>query len=387
MKISIIGGGISGLTLGAALSGAGAHMDVEIFERAPLSADVFHGYDLVMKPEGGVKVLRELGLLEDITTTARDVRGFCYLSERGSILMQESLRPSGVLPSEGDIFGVSRGRLRETLLSRIKRAVNYNKTLKSYVASDEGVSAQFEDGTEWRGDLLVACDGVNSAVRRQMLGDQPTYLGLITIQGITSDPWPEPLIEKGTLMTLGPGSSIIVQRNYASGATHWSYTTHAPLGSLSNRGPEILKQWVADRVKRWTPPFETLVRNTPTDRIRLRSIYDREPTRNTLAGSVILIGDAAHPMSPFHGLGANMAMLDALKLSEVLAAPHETKQDLARALSDFNDEMFERTKPVVLLSRKAAQGFHARSWTARKLRNAGLRAFHRLGGFAKPSSH
>jgi 2-polyprenyl-6-methoxyphenol hydroxylase-like FAD-dependent oxidoreductase len=81
-------------------------------------------------------------------------------------------------------------------------------------------------------------------------------------------------------------------------------------------------------------------------------------------------------MSPFHGQGANMAMLDALRLAEALALAHGKQQSLETWLYQFNDEMFQRTRPITLISRKAAQGFGMHSAADRRLRNIDLGLMH-----------
>jgi len=104
----------------------------------------------------------------------------------------------------------------------------------------------------------------------------------------------------------------------------------------------------------------------------VRGYYDNEPVRQVRQGRVWLIGDAAHPMCPFQGQGANMAMLDGLKLAQFfgeLAADPSSEEAKAAAIER---DIVTRGRKAVLESRNAAHQFHNTSRLQQWLRNVGF---------------
>jgi salicylate hydroxylase len=117
--------------------------------------------------------------------------------------------------------------------------------------------------------------------------------------------------------------------------------------------------------------------STPSETIAcLGGFYDKEPSTHAHANGVVLLGDAAHPMSPFRGEGANMAMLDAVSLADCLDQ-HED-HCIESALVTYEREMLGRSRKAVLLSRHAAREMHSRSRIIQLIRNTKLRLADRF---------
>ena len=111
----------------------------------------------------------------------------------------------------------------------------------------------------------------------------------------------------------------------------------------------------------WHAPIPQVLAETPLSEITGYPAYDRELLRNDMlsaASPVTLIGDAAHPMSPFKGQGANQALLDALSLARSLYAKGDS-QNLQQALRAFEAEMLPRTAAKVIASAEAASFLHS----------------------------
>jgi len=134
---------------------------------------------------------------------------------------------------------------------------------------------------------------------------------------------------------------------------------------ISRQGPAALKQEALERCGKWHSPIPDILQKTPVDLVSGYPVYDRDlitmDMLNTFTPGVTLIGDAAHPMSPFKGQGANQALLDALSLARsVVRATHKrNKTDIPTALEDYHAEMVERSAVKVKASAEAAQFLHS----------------------------
>jgi 2-polyprenyl-6-methoxyphenol hydroxylase-like FAD-dependent oxidoreductase len=136
---------------------------------------------------------------------------------------------------------------------------------------------------------------------------------------------------------------------------------------LSAQGPQALKE-EARRRTQWHDPIPQIIAATLEAQISGYPVYDRELLKPELlekAGQITLIGDAAHPMSPFKGQGANQALLDALSLARGIAkgckplSQWRKKGIRESVLTEFELEMLKRSAVKVKDSAEAAQFLHS----------------------------
>ena len=170
-------------------------------------------------------------------------------------------------------------------------------------------------------------------------------------------------------MVLGNGSTLFLLK--AERGVGWSLTTRAPEKQFDGLSQVALKEHALAATRGWASKFQSVVEGSDTSALlSLGGFYDKEPLRKARTQCLVLLGDAAHPMSPFRGEGANMAMQDALVLADAL---QERGTDLEAALPSYEREMLQRSRKYVLLSRKAAREMHSTSWWVQYIRNAKLR--------------
>jgi 2-polyprenyl-6-methoxyphenol hydroxylase-like FAD-dependent oxidoreductase len=371
VKILIIGAGIGGLTLASLLRQANPAIQMSLVERSaePVSAQLQPGGTLALKEPGGLTALRRLGMYEDLCQVSKPVADFRFLTADGKPLL--TLRKPSPASASGTTWRVPRSALHHHLLRDVMGPIRYGTVCTGYRSQTEKPVVQFADGDEESADLVVACDGVKSAVRRQMIRDEPHYLGLAAITGAIPVAAPHPLLRDGPVMIIGDGGTLLVDQEQQS--IGWALTLHARYHEFERLTHLDLQKRVLLATRGWYSPVREIVEDThPEDIIALGGFYDRNPLLRAHDGNIVLLGDAAHPMSPFRGEGANMAMLDAVVLVDSLG-PFCKDDQLERAIVHYEQEMLARTRRAVLLSRRAAREMHSHNLITRFIRDTKLR--------------
>jgi salicylate hydroxylase len=371
VKILIIGAGIGGLTLANLLRQTNPADEVSLVERSaePESGRPEPGGTLALKEPGGLTALRRLGVYEDLRRVSKPVTDFRFLTAYGKPLL--TLREPAPTSAHGTTWRVPRPALNCQLLRDVKDLVRLGTVCTGYRSQGEKPVVQFAVGEDESADLVVACDGVKSAIRRQMIGDEPHYLGLAAITGAIPAAAPHPLLRDGPVMIIGNGSTLLVDQEQES--IGWALTLPARYHEFEQLTHVDLQKRVLLATRGWYSPIREVLEGTnPLDIADLGGFYDRNPLRRAHDGNVVLLGDAAHPMSPFRGEGANMAMLDALVLVDSLHAWGK-KGQLEHVIALYEREMLARTRRAMLLSRRAAQEMHTRNLISRSIRDAKLR--------------
>jgi salicylate hydroxylase len=363
VKVVIIGAGIGGLTLAAALRRRAPRTDIEVYERDDGPFHRPQGYAIGLKNDGGLGALARFGLRDAVLAgdTSR-VTNFVFTDQRG----RELLALAAGADEKRVTYRVQRRHLKQVLLDAVgDTTIHYGKACVGYEPG--AAEALFAGGGRVAADAVVGCDGVASAVRQQMIGDRTNFLGLSAIYGDAGVQPAHPLLAGGYFMSLGDDGSSFFAYTQPDGTTHLSYTTHGETGGLLDT--------VRNGTAGWHPLIAELVAATKVESLGVRGYYDREPAARVTTHGVWLIGDAAHPMCPFQGQGANTAMLDALDVADLLVDGGDPAPVAAK--------IARRGRKAVLDSRRAAAQFHETRRFRQRNRNLGFRmanAFIRLAG-------
>jgi 2-polyprenyl-6-methoxyphenol hydroxylase-like FAD-dependent oxidoreductase len=329
-KVVIAGGGIGGLTLGIALLKLG--LDVQIYERVAELKEI--GAAVSLFPNA-TSVLRELGLLDPLLEHSYIITG--------ALIRTYDNQKLAFLPVKTDLGVPGISLLRPHLLNVLADAfprerVHLNHAVKRFEQKSDRVIVHFESGERVEGDLLVGCDGVRSAVRKQQVNDgPPIYAGYTSWRGQTRLA-PGTLTEGEAGETMGAGVRAGIWP-VGHGLTSWWVGADEPENTIEE--PEARKAKLLRMCKGWHAPIEELIANSPD--ILKTDLWHRNPIRGWSRGRVTLLGDAAHPMTPNMGQGACMAIEDALVLSRCL----QRYPDVVTALKRYEDLRFDRTKMVV----------------------------------------
>jgi 2-polyprenyl-6-methoxyphenol hydroxylase-like FAD-dependent oxidoreductase len=304
-RLIIAGGGIGGLTAALALNRAG--FDVAVYERAPTFTEVGAGMSLW---PNATRVLRSLGVLEQVLTSGEPVTQFNLYRSNGKLI--SAIVMTGF---QTPALCIHRADLHRALLRQLPEGcLKPGLRLESFAQEPNGVTARFEGGLEVGADGLIAADGINSAVRAQIHGrDGPIYRGYCIWRGIA----PEiPGAVQGHISeTWGRGRRFGVMP-MGQGRVCWYATRNCAPSRLD--APEGRKAEVSDLFKGWHGPIPQLIEATnPADIIK-NDARDRKPLKRWGDRCVTLLGDAAHPITPNVGQGACMAIEDAACLTKCL---------------------------------------------------------------------
>ena len=379
--VAIIGGGIGGMALAVACLHRG--IPFTIYERDKNFDARSQGYGLTLQQaSNAIKGLGILSLENGVISTRHLVH-----TPEGKVIgewgtrkwLQSDIKTS----SKRTNVHIARQSLRLALLEQLggNNAVQWGHQLIGFNGSeDEGVDLSFQvDGKIKRAkaDLVVGADGIRSSVRRLLIGEDTTplrYLDCIVILGIcpldaiensNSD-----LLDSATVFQTANGNERIYIMPYSPDSIMWQLSfpmTEEDAKALSTKGPHALKEEACRRIQ-WHDPIPQILWATQEAMISGYPVYDRELLNAELlkkSGHVTLIGDAAHPMSPFKGQGANQALLDALTLARGIFKGCKSSSNWRTAgirksvLTEFESEMLERSAIKVKDSAEAAKFLHS----------------------------
>ncbi|HEX4952759.1 MAG TPA: NAD(P)/FAD-dependent oxidoreductase [Thermoanaerobaculia bacterium] len=372
LRVAIVGGGLGGLACGIGLRQAGH--EVRVFERDADAGARAQG--VVLNLEGGLSALDRLGLGEAVRAVGFPTPGLAVLDAR--------MRPLIRFPAK-DSFSVARPALRGLLLEALgPDAISWGRRSTGFEEGDEGVTVSFEDGERWGADVLVGADGVRSVVREQRHGDPLEFRRLMILgnelTGEAVEPWAaSPWLAEGKSILLSKHGSFYVTLYSQERRLHWSFglpATEEEIEALA-ADPAGLAGEAARRAAQWPEPVPSLVAASAGHPFRLRGVYDREPLPAAPPGRVTLLGDAAHPMTPYRGLGANLAFEDAADLAEMLSSP-EGAADPVSALAAYERTMAPRGTSAQQASRWTAWLLHFQNPAACAARNSWLRLAQRV---------
>jgi len=307
--ILIAGAGIGGLTLAVALKRRG--VPVTILEREPEIRPA--GAGLALSPNAMV-ALGHLGVAESVERAGALIAKSAILDSTGRTLGAEF--DVGQLAKElgAPIVALHRARLHEVLLGAAGPGiVRTGVSVVRYECAENHVTVVCSDGTKMLGDLLVGADGLRSAIRAQLIGDgDPDYAGYTSWRGVTpagAVPTPARMSE-----SWGRGERFgIVGIGFDQ--IYWFAVANAPRGG---RDQDVKRELLA-RFGDWHSPIAALIERTPDAAILRTDISDRRPVTRWHERRVVLLGDAAHPMTPNMGQGAGQAIEDAAVLDRCLA--------------------------------------------------------------------
>ncbi len=365
LDVAIVGGGVAGLSLALNLHKHG--ISARVYEVAPEVKEL--GVGITLLPHAS-RELFQLGLEQQIRAVALETKESCFFNRFGQLLYKEPRGKYGGNPYPE--FSIHRGRLHMVLYKAACERLGADRILTNRqclgVEQDgNGVTLRFKETTSGsalpavRADVAIACDGVNSTVRRQFYpNERMAFAGINTWRGVTRR---KPIltgrsyIRVGSIRTGkmviypiiddvdGQGNQLInwmaeIQQPESAGQNDWNKP-----GKIEDMLP-IYKDWTYD----WLD-VAGMIRSA--DLILEYPMVDKDPVDRWTFDRVTFAGDAAHPMYPRGSNGGAQAMIDARTLADCIAR----EADALGALKAYEALRLPVTAKIVRTNREQPPDF------------------------------
>ena len=354
--IAVVGGGIAGLTTAHALRRAG--WPVQVFEQAPQLRATGAG---ITVQANAMVALESIGCAQRIAEAGYPLGKGTIRHFEGRVLSGFDMREIARQVGHTGV-AIHRQRLVERLGQDLEDVLHFGARVTDIDHLDEGAAIEFDDGRRQRFGGVVGCDGLYSAVRRALFGDeQLRYVGYTTWRGIAE----MPADEARSTEYWGPGKRF-GSTPISDDEVYWFAVDNAPEGEPPV--DEMLDE-VGRRFRHWNDDVHRVLEKTIEETVLRTDTHDREPIEQWGRGCVTLLGDAAHPMTPNLGQGGSQAIEDAVVLGRVLS-DEASIADGFRRYESLRARRANRLVRESLRLGEIAQWEHA---IARGLRDFGVR--------------
>lgn len=352
MRILVVGGGIGGLCAAIALHRRGHQ--ITLVERAPAFAPV--GAGIVLAPNAA-RVLESLGV-----TLERDGHPLPGLTvQRADGRRLQHLDLAHLAVEHGPTWSISRAELHTALHAALPGDVElrFGASVSALHPLDREVRV-ISDSREESYDFVIGADGLHSTVREQTCGDVPTrYSGTTCYRGIVANPGYRDAIEAWG------GAARIGVVPLSRDRLYYFLVHRSP-----PHAPAVALDALSERFGGFSPEMARLISALPGAPPLHHDLNELDRPVWSPRGQprIVLLGDAAHAMTPNLGQGAAMAIEDAVALATALAP------GLDGAVARYIGVRHRRVRAMQLASRRLGNAAHLRNPVARWAVQCAMRA-------------
>lgn len=361
-NIAIIGGGPGGLTLARLLQIGGAN--VKVYERDAHKDARPKGATLDLHEESGLLALQHAGLMNEFKANYRPGADKLRVTDKHATIVfddgaddrTESNRPE-----------IDRGPLQNILLDSLKAdTVVWDSQFTTMTAKGDGWDIGFKNDNQVYADLVIAADGANSKIRPYLTPIKPFYAGVTAIEGAvynseTASPRIHELLNGGKIFAMDDEKTLIVSSK-GDGSLVFYPGFKVDENWIRDCGIDFSDKaqvlaWFKATYTGWAEVWDELFENASGSFIpRAQYCMPLDQTWEALPNLTIL-GDAAHLMPPYAGEGVNMAMLDALELSQYLLDTHFISTHAA--IAAYEKQMRVRAAETAGITLESTNALHS----------------------------
>ena len=345
LRVAVVGGGIGGATVALALAHHG--VDVAVYERRGTVPPVGSGLGLA---GNGQRVLRGLGLGPALEATGAPISTMRMLGADGAGIAHYD---------SGRLLGMRRADLIRIVLDGLgPGVVHHGRACAGVDVDADRPVVRLVDGSRAAADVVVVADGLRSrcaavVATRPMLRASGTssLRGFVDGGGL-----PEHLVT-GQNAWLGADRHLICYPVDRHGTLNFAAFVPRPAGSADEWSFRVDPEAVRDAYAGWDDDVAAILARA--DEVYRYDLADRDPFGPWTRAGVVLLGDAAHPMLPHMGQGANQAIEDAAVLAALLGAAGDGADlaDLADRLAAYEATRKPRTDRIQEQSRRNGERF------------------------------
>lgn len=378
-KVAIIGGGIGGLAAALALHRRG--IEVAVYEQSAALSEIGAGLNL---SPNALKAFRVLGMEAEAIAIGYQADFQTVRSWRSGRVISRQSRKGGFAQRFGaSMLTIHRADLLAILRAHLpEQIIHLGAVCTGVETRADSAAARFADGSTAEADLVVGADGLHSAVRESLFGPSaPHFTGCVCWRGLAPiELAPRSLHPEDMTAWWGPHGHVVhypVRRGELI-----NFVAHIDSDAWTEESwtRECDRSELDETYARWNEGLRQLFR--ASERYYKWALYDRDPLDRWGEGRVTLLGDSAHPMLPYLGQGAGMAIEDGCVLAATVSAMPD---DPVGALRRYEGLRIPRTRRAQLGSRQRAKENHLPSAWDRLKRDVRIAVRSRIGGDKTPN--